>query len=211
VKGRLSAAVAQQAAAIAAAAAARAAIAARAVRAEAEQEAAAAAAVAQVVAGADPSSSAAAAAVNAVDAATLASSAGAPTITPAGTTPAGLAAVQTAENFLGVPYVWGGQSASGVDCSGLTMLAWAHAGIALLHSAWYQYVATPRVSLRDLEPGDLLFYSFPNDGSDPVTHVAMYVGSGPYGTQTVIQAPQTGELVSYVSLYTYGFVGAGRP
>jgi cell wall-associated NlpC family hydrolase len=91
------------------------------------------------------------------------------------------------------------------------MLAWAQAGVALLHSAWYQYQQTTPVSLNELEPGDLLFYDFPNDGSDPVTHVAMYVGSGPFGTQTVIQAPETGELVSYISLYTYGFVGAGRP
>jgi cell wall-associated NlpC family hydrolase len=67
------------------------------------------------------------------------------------------------------------------------------------------------VSLQQLEPGDLLFYHFPNDGSDPVTHVAMYVGSGPFGTQTVIQAPQTGETVSYAPIYFVGFVGAGRP
>ena len=211
VKGQLAAAIAQQAAALAAAAAARAA-AARADRAQAQQQAATAAGVAQEVASLVPGSSAtAAAATAAVDAATLASSAGAPTLTPAGTTPAGQTAVQSAESLLGVPYVWGGQSSSGVDCSGLTLLAWAQAGVSLLHSAWYQYVAVQHVSLRDLEPGDLLFYSFPNDGSDPVTHVAMYVGSGPYGSQTVIQAPQTGQLVSYVAFYTYGFVGAGRP
>jgi len=130
---------------------------------------------------------------------------------PAGTNPAGNTAVATAESYLGVPYVWGGASTSGVDCSGLTMLSWAAAGVPLTHNAWFQYEESQHLSLADIEPGDLLFYWFPNDGSQPVTHVVMYVGAGPYGTQTVIQAPETGETVSYTSIYYYGFVGIGRP
>ena len=119
--------------------------------------------------------------------------------------------MQTAQSYLGVPYVWGGASTSGVDCSGLTMLAWAKAGVALTHSAWYQYQESQHITLQQIEPGDLLFYWFPQDGSDPVTHVAMYVGSGPYGAQTIIQAPDTGQTVQEVPMYYYGLVGVGRP
>jgi cell wall-associated NlpC family hydrolase len=161
------------------------------------------------IAAADPAeASTAAAATLDVD---QASSASEPPITPAGTNALGNEAVREAKTFLGIPYVWGGASRSGVDCSGLTMLSWQAAGVSLLHSAWYQYNETKRITLKQLEPGDLLFYYFPDDGSDPVTHVAMYVGSGPYGTQTIIQAPETGETVSYAPIYYYGLVGEGRP
>ena len=143
--------------------------------------------------------------------AAYASEVGHPALVPAGSTVAGDLAVHTAESYLGVPYVWGGAGPTGFDCSGLTMVAWAAAGVALTHSAWYQYRETQHVALSDIEPGDLLFYSFPDDGPDPVTHVAMYVGSGPYGAETIIQAPETGETVSYSPMYYFGFVGAGQP
>jgi cell wall-associated NlpC family hydrolase len=91
------------------------------------------------------------------------------------------------------------------------MVAWAAAGVSLTHSAWYQYRETTHVPLSAIKPGDLLFYEFPNDGSNPISHVAMYVGSGPYGTETIIQAPETGETVSYSPMYYFGFVAAGQP
>jgi cell wall-associated NlpC family hydrolase len=143
--------------------------------------------------------------------AALASEVGRPPLAPAGRTAAGDLAVQKAESYLGVPYVWGGAGPDGFDCSGLTMVAWAAAGVSLTHSAWYQYRETTQVPLSAIEPGDLLFYEFPNDGPDPITHVAMYVGSGPYGTETIIQAPRTGETVSYSPMYYVGFVAAGQP
>jgi len=212
VKGQIAQVILEQERARAAAFAARA----RAARAKAEREQAAADAegsvsVIDAIENADPSA-ANIAAVN--EATAIANSAGSldePALQEVGTSPAGNAAVQAAELMLGIPYVWGGASSSGVDCSGMTMLAWAAAGVALTHSAWYQYRETTPVSLTALEPGDLLFYYFPNDGQDPVTHVAMFVGQGPYGTQTIIQAPETGLEVSYAPMYYPGLVGAGRP
>ena len=207
VKGQIATYIEEQALARAEAEAA-AARAARAGKARNQDAASAAAnaALAREFAGSDP------AAAEALEAeAALASEVGHPALAPAGSSAAGNLAVQTAEQYLGVPYVWGGAGPSGFDCSGLTMVAWAAAGVSLTHSAWYQYRESQLIPLSAIEPGDLLFYSFPNDGPDPVTHVAMYVGAGPYGTETIIQAPETGETVSYSPMYYFGFVAAGRP
>lgn len=111
-------------------------------------------------------------------------------------------AVDAALTFLGVPYVWGGASRSGVDCSGLVMLAYDAAGIYLPHYSGAQYADTARVPLWDIQPGDLLFYG---PGGDQ--HVAMYVGHG-----EMIEAPETGYTVHITPVRLYGgFVGLGRP
>ncbi len=147
-----------------------------------------------------------------------ASSAGAATGLPVGyggsPTAAGLAAVNAALSFLGVPYVWGGASRSGVDCSGLVMVAWGAAGVSLLHSAADQYAESASVPLDQLEPGDLLFYDLDGTGID---HVVMYVGPTvngqptPYGADTIVQAAYPGTVVSYDPLWISGLVGAARP
>jgi hypothetical protein len=123
----------------------------------------------------------------------------------------GLLATATARKFLGVRYVWGGATRSGVDCSGLTMLAWAASGISLAHSATLQWEESAPVPLDKLAPGDLLFYHFSHDGNTPITHVVMYIGSGPYGAATIIEAAQPGTNVAYSPIYFEGLVGAGRP
>jgi cell wall-associated NlpC family hydrolase len=119
----------------------------------------------------------------------------------------GLGAVQAAMSQIGVPYVWGaerprGSSSPGFDCSGLTAYAWGQVGVGLPHYSGAQMSDSTPVPLGDLEPGDLLFY-----GPGGSEHVAMYVGPG-----TMIEAPETGELVHVTGLRLGGgFVGAGRP
>jgi cell wall-associated NlpC family hydrolase len=116
-------------------------------------------------------------------------------------------AVRAAESQLGVPYVWGGATPGvGFDCSGLTMWSWAQAGVQLAHGATDQYYEIAHVSMSDLQPGDLIFYG----DASYLYHVVMYVGSGPYGSDTVIQAEETGTNVMF-SPIPPGAYGAGQP
>jgi peptidoglycan DL-endopeptidase CwlO len=115
------------------------------------------------------------------------------------------AAVSYAYAQLGAPYVFGGSGPyhSGFDCSGLTMMAWKQGGVSLSHYVPTQWDETRRVSRANLQPGDLVFMS--NLG-----HVGIYVGNG-----NLIHAPQTGEVVSVISLdnswVAANLVGFGRP
>jgi cell wall-associated NlpC family hydrolase len=185
-----------------------AAAAARAASAAAQQQAAAAAATAAGIAGAVGGSASGAAAT---DAANQAGGAIGPVGGSSSGGAAGMAAVQAAVSQLGVPYVFGGEDPGvGFDCSGLVQWAWAQAGVSIPRTTETQWPALQKVSLDALEPGDLLFYeNLDNDGL--VDHVVMYTGSGPYGTDTVIQAPFTGSTVSYSPIFTADLIGAARP
>jgi cell wall-associated NlpC family hydrolase len=110
-------------------------------------------------------------------------------------------AVAIAEQYLGVPYVWGGASPSGFDCSGLVMYVYGRLGVSLPHNAAAQYSMGTSVPRDALEPGDLVFF-------DGLGHVGIYVGGGSF-----IHAPHTGTVVQISSLsgwYSSEYVGAKR-
>jgi cell wall-associated NlpC family hydrolase len=133
------------------------------------------------------------------------------TLAEVGSSAQGLAAVRAAESQIGVPYVWGGETPEhGFDCSGLVQWAWAQAGIQIPRTTESQWPDLVHVSLQDLQPGDLLFY-YNLDGDHTVDHVVMYVGSGPWGSSTVIAAPYTGTDVQLAPVFTNGLEGAARP
>jgi len=108
-------------------------------------------------------------------------------------------AVEEARRQIGKPYEYGAAGPDGFDCSGLTMWSWGHAGHSLPHSASAQYDATSRVSLGDLQPGDLVFFG------SPIHHVGIYVGGG-----QMIEASHSGTPVRYASISRSDMVGAGR-
>jgi peptidoglycan DL-endopeptidase CwlO len=109
--------------------------------------------------------------------------------------------VGIAMQYLGTPYVWGGASPSGFDCSGLVMYVFAQVGVSLPHSSYAQYGMGSPVARSDLQPGDLVFF-------DGLGHVGIYVGGGSF-----IHAPHTGDVVKISSLsgwYASTYVGARR-
>ena len=112
-----------------------------------------------------------------------------------------------AATFLGVPYVYGGSSPKGFDCSGFTSYVYKHFNVSLPHSSASQYTRVTKVSRDNLQPGDLVFFASTAGGSK-INHVGIYVGNG-----NSIHAPSPGKRVCYDSLYSsyYSshYVGAG--
>ena len=111
------------------------------------------------------------------------------------------ASVGIAERYLGTPYVWGGASPSGFDCSGLVMYVYAQLGISLPHYTGSQWSVTQPISQSSAGPGDLVFFA-------GLGHVGIYIGNNEF-----IHAPHTGASVEIDSLtgwYSSEYYGATR-
>lgn len=112
-------------------------------------------------------------------------------------------AVKFALAQLGKAYVFAASGPRAFDCSGLTMAAWAAAGVSLPHFAAWQYNAGHHVSRSQLQPGDLVFFY------SPISHDGMYIGHG-----LIVHAPHTGDVVRIAPLSNWSgsdYVGATRP
>ncbi|MFA5800936.1 MAG: NlpC/P60 family protein [Thermoleophilia bacterium] len=106
-----------------------------------------------------------------------------------------------AMQYLGVPYVWGGASPSGMDCSGLVVVVFGQMGISVPRTAAAQYSAGTPISYGDLAPGDLVFF-----GYGGISHVGIYIGGG-----SMIHAPFEGEVVQIAPVSGGGsYRGAAR-
>ena len=89
--------------------------------------------------------------------------------------------VSAAYSFLGIPYVWGGTTTAGFDCSGMVQAAHAAAGISIPRVSWDQGAAGVEVSASEALPGDIVYYGW---------HVRIYIGNG-----QMIHAPEEGDVV----------------
>jgi cell wall-associated NlpC family hydrolase len=121
-----------------------------------------------------------------------------PTVSPGAGHPQ---AATIALRYLGVPYVWGGSTPSGFDCSGLVMYVYAQLGVTLPHFAAAQYGLGTPVDRSQLQPGDLVFF-------DSLNHVGIWLGGNQF-----VDAPQTGDVVKIETLsdwYAKNYVGARR-
>jgi len=120
---------------------------------------------------------------------------------PAVTSSKAAAALRYAYAQLGKPYRYGAAGAQTFDCSGLTMKAWAAAGVSIGHNAAGQYASTRHVARSALQPGDLVYFGH------PIHHVGIYIGGGKF-----IEAPYTGARLRISNLSNrHDYVGASRP
>lgn len=113
-----------------------------------------------------------------------------PTPSPSPTpTPVGVQAVQVAKTYLGTPYVWGGTTPKGFDCSGLMQYTYKQLGISISRTTYTQAKEGRAVSRNELKQGDLIFFG------QSIHHVGMYVGDGNF-----IEAPYSGANVRITPL-----------
>jgi cell wall-associated NlpC family hydrolase len=123
--------------------------------------------------------------------------------TPAAPATIAARAVRDALALRGAPYVYGGSTPAGFDCSGFTSYVYGNLGVPLAHSSYDQWASGPHVPRADLEPGDLVFFA-------GLGHVGIYIGGGRF-----VHAPHTGTVVSVDRLsgswYGAEYDGAVRP
>ncbi|MBR5155490.1 MAG: C40 family peptidase [Clostridia bacterium] len=106
----------------------------------------------------------------------------------------GQAVVELAKKYLGIPYVYGGSSPSGFDCSGFVYFLYKNMGVTLNRVAADQMTNGTWVPKNALQPGDIVGFA---NRSGYINHVGIYVGNG-----MMIHSPQTGEVVRYESIVT---------
>ena len=110
------------------------------------------------------------------------------------------ALILEAEKYLGIPYLWGGTTPAGFDCSGLMQYVFKAEGISIPRVSQDQQSFCTKIYISELKPGDLVF----NKASDS-THVGMYIGNDMY-----IHAPHTGDVIKISQLSTSNMKYAGR-
>lgn len=111
------------------------------------------------------------------------------------------AIIAYASNFLGTPYLWGGTTPSGFDCSGFTQYVYAHFGISIGRATFNQINDGVQVSKANLQTGDLVFFG---TSSNP-HHVGIYIGDNNY-----IHAPHTGDVIKVSPMSRTGFLTGRR-
>lgn len=118
----------------------------------------------------------------------------------------GLKVIEIAERYLGTPYVWGGSSPSGFDCSGLCVYVFKQVGVTLSRTTYSQIQGGKAVDKKDLRAGDLVFFNIYGSGA---SHVGIYAKNGKF-----IHATQPGDVVKYSdinsSYYFSKYYGARR-
>ena len=106
--------------------------------------------------------------------------------------PAVKSLIETAQSFLGTPYLWGGTTPKGFDCSGFVQYVYGKHGYSITRTTYTQWANDGvRVSREALKPGDLVYFGY----GDSPSHVGLYVGDG-----KMIHSPRTGDVVKYSTI-----------
>ena len=109
----------------------------------------------------------------------------------------GQSLVNTAKAYLGAPYLWGGTTPQGFDCSGFTQFVFAKNGVKIPRTSWAQYADAKPIAKSALAPGDLVFFTTYASGA---SHVGIYIGSAGGYPQAFIDAPAPGQTVMIQNL-----------